>query len=416
MREPGQGGNTESANGKWSGCLCHWRPRDKSVCINRDPQFAIILIEVVYQALSPCIPKEGQSMKHDMVAIGASAGGVEALKTIVSALPHDFPASVFVTLHTAPAGPALLAQILGNSSPLPVVMTNRTEEIRPGQIYVAPPNLHLIVKRGFVANHFLPKENGTRPAIDPMFRSAAHSYSRRVIGVLLTGFLDDGTAGLGVIKDEGGITVVQDPKDAMYPAMPASAIKNTKPDYIVPLSQIAPLLVKLVKTKVKGPAPEENQEVNEIAPPVTCPGCGGVLTQYASDRNAWFQCMVGHRFNPETVVAEQNTAIEEHFWRLVSLLKEKKKVAQTMSSDANGSIQSLIKPDYFDEQIEAAEKVQGQIQDILDEFGPALFADISQKDEANIERDMKEEGGKSSGRKPDTALKKRTARKSGRKN
>ncbi len=324
-------------------------------------------------------------LKRDIVVIGASAGGVEALKTVLSGLPKDFPASVFVTIHTMPTGPGYLAQVLARVSPLPVEQAKNNEEIRAGFVYVAQPNLHLIMKRGRLRNRFLPKENGTRPAIDPMFRSAAQSYSRRVIGVLLTGELDDGTAGLGVIKDEGGIIIVQDPKDAMHPDMPTSAIQSLKPDYVVPLAEIAPLLVKLVKSEISGSAFTEQADMNETEQVLTCPGCGGVLREYRSDNFIWHQCMVGHRYNPETLVLEQNRVVEEHFWRVKGLLKEKAEMARTMASDARATVDSAVDPEYFDRQAQAAEEAEKRIENLLDDLGPDLFPGTPQKDTPDLE-------------------------------
>ncbi len=324
-------------------------------------------------------------MKHDIVVIGASSGGFDALRTIISQLPRDFPASVFITLHTAPTGTGYLAELLAAVSPIPVISPKSTEEIRTGFIYVAPPNRHLIIKRGFVAIRFLPKENGTRPAIDPMFRTAAHSYARRVIGVLLTGNLDDGTAGLGVIKDEGGLTIVQDPKDAMYPDMPLAAIKTVSQDYVVPLSEIPPLIVDLVNTEIKGEAPAEVPEIKRVAPALTCPGCGGVLTHYRADKVGWYQCVVGHRFTTETMVLEQNTMMEEIFWRILSLLKEKEEVARTMACDARAAINPPVEPEYFDQQVKVAKEAQEELSKMLDRLGPLLFPSVPQKERASAD-------------------------------
>jgi two-component system chemotaxis response regulator CheB len=318
--------------------------------------------------------------KHDIVVIGASAGGIQALKAILSDLPKDLPASIFVTLHTAPTGEGYLADILAGISLLPVGLAIDKEKIAHGRVYVAAPNLHLTVKRGYVKNRFMPKENVARPAIDPMFRSAAHSYSRRVIGVLLTGRLDDGTAGLGVIQDEGGITIVQDPKDAEYADMPLSAIRNINPDHIVPLAEIAPILVTLVNTEVTGEAPTDETETNDLQQVMTCPGCGGILHQYVNKRVIWYQCQVGHRFTSETMMLEQNSIVEEHFWRLLSLLKEKEELARTMVVDARSTLNPLVNPEYFIRQAEASAEAQKRISDLLDEFGSALFPGISQKD------------------------------------
>ncbi len=324
-------------------------------------------------------------MKRDIVTIGASRGGIEALMKLLPKLPEDFPASIFVTIHTMPVGDGLLPDVLGSISSLPVKSPQDQEEIRPGVVYVASPNLHLIVRRGHIRNRFLPKENGTRPSIDPMFRSAAHAYSRRVIGVLLSGDLDDGTAGLGVIKDEGGLTIVQDPKSAAHPDMPLSAINTIDPNYVVPLDEIAPLLVKLVNSGVKEEAPTELTETKEMEHVITCPNCGGVLTEYASDKVIWFQCKVGHRFTSESMITEQSRVIEEHFWRILALLKEKEESLRTMASDARATVTSLVDPEFFEKQAQAAVNAQNQIQDLLDNLGPILFPGLPKKDPSKAE-------------------------------
>jgi len=213
-----------------------------------------------------------------------------------------------------------------------------------------------------------------------MFRSAAHAYARRVIGVVLTGSLDDGAAGLGIIKDEGGITVVQDPKDATHPDMPIAAIKSVQPHYVVPLSEIAPLLTTLVETEITGEAETETRETKEMEEVMTCPGCGGVLRHYTDDRTAWYQCMVGHRFSSESMVLHQNVSCEEYFWRILSLLKEKEQVARTMAADARGSHSSPVDPEYYEKQARAAAEAQADIGDILDRLGPVLFPGIPHKD------------------------------------
>ncbi len=317
--------------------------------------------------------------KHDIVVMGASAGGVEALKTVLSNIPKDFPAAIFITLHTSPSEPSLLAHVLGAVCPLPVYMPKDKEKFEPGCVYVALPNLHLIIKRGYIQNRFLPKENGTRPAIDPMFRSAAHAYSRRVIGVLLTGLLDDGTAGLGVIQDEGGIIIVQDPLDAKNPEMPLAALESLKPDYIVPLDQIAPLLTELAETEVKGELPLEEPETKERNLVMTCPGCGGVLHQYTDDRTTWYQCRVGHRFSADSMMMEQNAVVEEHFWRIIAILKEKEDAARTMAADARSILNPKVSPEYYEKQVQASTEAIKRIYAILDDLGPVLFPAVPQE-------------------------------------
>src|SRR5713226_145828 len=163
---------------------------------------------------------------HDIMVIGCSAGGVEALAALAAGLPADLPASLFVVLHFPAHSMSVLPGILSRRGPLPAAHVQDNEPIRPGCIYVAPPNHHLLVKRGHVQLVRGPRENGHRPAIDPLFRSAALAYGPRVVGVILSGTLDDGSDGLLVVTKRGGIAVVQDPKDALYPGMPRSAIEN----------------------------------------------------------------------------------------------------------------------------------------------------------------------------------------------
>jgi two-component system, chemotaxis family, protein-glutamate methylesterase/glutaminase len=250
--------------------------------------------------------------RRDIVVMGASAGGVEAFQEVVSAFPQDLPAAVFITLHTGPTSPGLLADVLSKSSRLPIVQGENG--IRHGRIYFARPNLHLIVRRGHIEHRFLPRENMTRPAIDPMFRSAAQSYGRRVIGVLMTGNLDDGSAGLGIIKDEGGLAIVQDPRDARYPDMPFSATQYVSVDHLVPLAEIGPLIIELVNKEIEeGSFVAENKSL-EGKEVLSCPGCGGVLRQYYDNKIEWYQCQVGHRHTIESMLMEQDNAIEKQLW------------------------------------------------------------------------------------------------------
>lgn len=187
-------------------------------------------------------------MPHrDVVVVGASAGGVEALRELVHGLPADLPASVLVVRHVPPESQSALPRILARSGPLPAAHALDGEELRPARIYVAPADFHMLVEDGRIRLVRGPRENLHRPAVDPLFRSAAAAYGRRVVGVVLTGALDDGTAGLATIKRCGGVAVVQDPADATFSSMPASALRNVRVDHSVPLAGIAPLLDRLVR-------------------------------------------------------------------------------------------------------------------------------------------------------------------------
>src|SRR5215203_640683 len=189
---------------------------------------------------------------RDIVVVGTSAGGVEALRTLVGGLPKHFPGSVFVVMHTAADAPGVLAQILDRSGPLPAINASNHDGIRPGYIYVAPPDFHLLLEPGHVRLSHGPKENRFRPAVDPLFRSAAQHFGPRVVGVILTGSLDDGTSGLWAVKSLGGAAVVQDPDEAFMSSMPQSALEHVEVDYKLPLAEIPGVLARLASMTVAG--------------------------------------------------------------------------------------------------------------------------------------------------------------------
>jgi two-component system chemotaxis response regulator CheB len=183
---------------------------------------------------------------HDIIVIGFSAGGVDALVRLVQGLPSNLPAALFVVHHFPASAVSVLPSILSRAGALPATHATDREPIECGRIYVAPPDRHLLLNNGRILVTRGPRENGHRPAIDPLFRTAAKAHGSRVIGVLLSGTMDDGTAGLMAIKRSGGMVVVQDPRDALYGGMPASAIEQVEVDHIVPASDLAPLLIRLV--------------------------------------------------------------------------------------------------------------------------------------------------------------------------
>jgi two-component system, chemotaxis family, protein-glutamate methylesterase/glutaminase len=182
---------------------------------------------------------------HDVVVVGASAGGVEALTRLVGGLPADFPAALFVVLHLPPDAPSALATILNRAGPLPACQVRHKQPIEAGRIYVARPNRHLVVRRGYVTLEAGPRENSARPSVDVLFRSAARAYGRRVVGVVLSGTLHDGALGLAAIKLRGGVTVVQDPGEALFAGMPESALRITEVDHCLAAADIPTRLVEL---------------------------------------------------------------------------------------------------------------------------------------------------------------------------
>src|SRR4051794_36847658 len=194
------------------------------------------------------VPAASPQSGRDIVVVGASAGGVEALRAVASRLPADLPASLFVVLHVAPVATSVLPKILANAGPLRAVHAEDGEPIERGKVYVAPPDRHLLLEPDRIRVTHGPRENGHRPAIDPLFRTAAASFGARVTGVVLSGVLDDGTAGLGAIKQRGGATLVQHPEDALYPMMPTSAIEGVRPDRVLTAADLAGAIAELATT------------------------------------------------------------------------------------------------------------------------------------------------------------------------
>lgn len=282
---------------------------------------------------------------HDIIAIGASAGGVEALSRVVSELPADLPAVVFVVLHLG-SGPSALPEILTRSGSLPVGHPVPGEPIRRGRIYVAPPDRHLVLEDGHLLLPRGAKENGHRPAVDVLFRSAAQAYGPRVVGVVLTGNLDDGTAGLLAIKELGGIAVVQDPAGADYPGMPQSACENVPVDHVLPLAEIAPLLVRLAHEPAVDDPPggrerssrvaeellgESGQDLQGAPSGFTCPDCGGALWETQDGELVRYRCRTGHAYSPESLMAEQSSGVDSAIWAAFRSLEENADLARRMA-------------------------------------------------------------------------------------
>jgi two-component system chemotaxis response regulator CheB len=278
--------------------------------------------------------------KH-LVVIGTSAGGLDALRSLAAALPADFPAAICIVMHTAPQSPGVLHEILGRAGVLPVVSPRNFQRIAAGHIYVAPPDFHLIVEPRRLRITKGPKENRFRPAIDPLFRSAAQVFGPMAIGVVLTGSLDDGTAGLWAIKQLGGTAIVQDPQEALYPSMPQSAIRHVKVDHVVRIAELAPLLVQLtaVHRDAEAAAPSKQLEVEvdiakeknaveagitEIAQPSSyaCPECHGVLLEIKEAGRIRFRCHTGHAYSADSLIAAVGEGVEDALWNAIRALEE----------------------------------------------------------------------------------------------
>ncbi len=299
---------------------------------------------------------------HDLIVIGTSAGGVEALTLLVKQLPSDLNAAVIIVLHVPSNGNSVLPRILNRAGNLPVSHAQDGEVIVQGRIYIAPPDYQLVVKPGYLRLARGPKENGHRPAIDPTFRTAARAYGQRVVAVILTGALDDGTAGLVAVKMRGGMAVVQDPDDALYSGMPRSAIENVEEiDYILPLSDIPPTLVALVNTSVQPELEKPITKELEIECNITelntktvenenrpgkvsifaCPECGGNLWEIQEGSLLRFRCRTGHAYSAKTLLAEQSDSIEEALWIAFRALEEKASLTDRLAARMNKHNQAL---------------------------------------------------------------------------
>lgn len=290
---------------------------------------------------------------RDIIVIGTSAGGLSALKKLVRQLPPDLPATVFIVQHMSPAHSSILPALLQRVGKLKVSHAVDGERFSKSHVYVAPPDHHLIIEDRCIRLSQGPKENLTRPAIDPLFRSAALAFRSRVVGVVLTGELDDGTAGLWSVKYRGGITVVQDPTDAEHPSMPRSAADNVAIDYCLPLTEIGPLLVRLANDpfeEVSAPPSEKLEIENRIAlddpraltqlerlgelTSLTCPDCHGSLWQLTEDKFFRFRCRTGHAYTAETLLTKQNQALENILRDALRCAVEQSALAQHLTEHA----------------------------------------------------------------------------------
>jgi two-component system chemotaxis response regulator CheB len=298
---------------------------------------------------------------RDLVVIGASAGGVEALLELARVLPADLPAAVVMVLHSQRHKPGVLPDLLERRGALPAAHAVDGEPIRPGRIYVAPPDYHLLVNEDAFHLARTATEHYTRPAIDPTFRTAARSHGKRVVGVLLTGMLGDGAMGLLTIHRFGGVTIVQDPADALYPQMPQNAVDHVPVDDILPLSEIGARLVERVRESREiaavspevtgGEAPEKDaieqadqivkrEQAAQIAgervgmPAIfTCPECGGTLWQ-ADEQLVQFRCHVGHLYAGADLLDEQADALESRLWEVLRYLVDQSILARQLSVKA----------------------------------------------------------------------------------
>jgi two-component system chemotaxis response regulator CheB len=292
-----------------------------------------------------------------LIVIGTSAGGMPALTELVSQLPASIPAAVLVVQHLAPESVGeVLVHRLAQHTQLQCELALDQTIIESGHVYLAPPDRHLLLRQNRLLVTKGPRENNFRPAVDTLFRSAAVSYGSSVIGVVLTGLLHDGTAGLEFIKRCGGMAVVQDPHDAEFSSMPESALRNVAIDYSVPLAQMGALLVELTRHQQppQHPAaiPEDlkteaaiaervvgtTDQVQEIGSqvPITCPDCGGALWEMKQGNVLRYRCHTGHAFTADALLEAEQSSLEETLWVAIRMMEERKILLTSMASRGAG--------------------------------------------------------------------------------
>ncbi|MEO5821726.1 MAG: chemotaxis protein CheB [Vicinamibacteraceae bacterium] len=297
--------------------------------------------------------------ERDLVVIGASAGGLQALGAILAGLPPTLPAAVVVVVHTRSTA-GLLPQILARRSGLPVEAAVDGAELRRGAVYIAPADRHVVISASGLRLLRGPRENGFRPAIDPLFRTAARARGAGVVGVILSGALDDGSFGLRAIVGQGGGAIVQDPDDAEVSSMPLAALRQTPVDAVLPAAQIAAAIVRLCESPARpemtmpplaNPEPQRPSDETQVADmetlhgpptPITCPACGGALWETHDGGAVRYACHVGHQYAPDSLLAEHGEAVEQALWTAVRILEQHAELRQRMSARADSAGMPIV--------------------------------------------------------------------------
>jgi len=318
------------------------------------------------------------------IAMGASAGGVETLTRLVSGLPGGLDAAVLVTLHVSPTGSSVLPSILGRAGPLRATHARDGEELEPSRIYVAPPNHHLLVADGHLRLSHGPRENGHRPAVDPLLRTAGRAFGQDAIGVVLSGTLDDGAAGLLALRMAGGVGVVQDPDDALYPGMPRTAVVLARPEYVVPLDRLAPTLVELVarppdpdpqpkskeenvESQLEGTDPGSPEPVPEgTHTGLTCPECHGAMWEIRDGQLVQYRCRVGHAYGEQSYSAAQQASVEASLWAAMRALEERVALLRRISERIRDRGASAS---HFTERIAIGDAQAAVLRQLLEQVG-----------------------------------------------
>ena len=324
--------------------------------------------------------------RRDLVVVGASAGGVEALRSLVAGLPADFPAAILVVLHIPSTGTSALPAILSRAGRLPARHAREGDLLEPGQILIAPPDRHLIVYDGAVALSRGPQENGHRPAIDVLFRSAARARGSRVIGVVLSGALDDGAAGAVAIVSRGGGCVVQDFDEALHDSMPRAAFAAVREGKIAPAADIPTVLTSLLDQTVDHEPPPSDLMRQEAAMadmdptamhdeerPGTpsgfaCPDCHGALFEIVEGSLTSYRCRVGHAWSAESLAARKTVDLESALWMALRSLEEKAVLSRTLGGSAVDRGHDLT-AERFEEAADEALRAAELVRDLIAQIG-----------------------------------------------
>jgi two-component system chemotaxis response regulator CheB len=279
--------------------------------------------------------RAGGEVRRDLVVIGASAGGVEALRRVVGTLPPDLPAAVCVVLHVSASSPSALAGILSRAGKLPCKPAKDGDLLVQGEILVAPPDRHLLVEDGHARVTIGPRENNHRPSIDALFRSAAEAARERVTGVVLSGMRDDGTAGLAIIKDAGGLVFVQEPKDALHPGMPTSVIAHVAVDQVLRCEELGAAIADAAWGGRPPAAPtRRSATVPGKQLQIVCPECGGVLTETTEAGVPRWECHVGHLYSPNSLNTAQGFEVERALWTAMRMLRDRAALLRRLAEQA----------------------------------------------------------------------------------
>ena len=289
---------------------------------------------------STFLQERAKPLDYAVVVIGGSAGSLTPLQQIVAELPEDLPAAVFVATHVPPDSVSAMPHILSRSGLLFATHAIDCAPVAPGRIVVAPPNYHLVLEDGVMRVLDGPRENSQRPSIDVLFRSAANAYGGMVCGVLLSGTLDDGVVGLKAIRTAGGTTLVQDPRDALFPDMPQNALNADAADREMPAEELGPAIVETVRKILENASGRETHEAwpderrAGSASMFTCPACGGVLFEAEEEGTLRFRCHTGHAYNVNAIVSEQKDELEDTLWTALRVLQERVALLNRLSRRA----------------------------------------------------------------------------------